>query len=55
MPDDAEKTSQIFDILLGDNLPGRKDYIVENGYKYIETADVSWWKGWYNGKKKGWT
>lgn len=41
MPDDAEKTSQIFDILLGDNLPGRKDYIVENGYKYIETADVS--------------
>ncbi|MGN0518152.1 MAG: type IIA DNA topoisomerase subunit B [Acutalibacteraceae bacterium] len=41
MPDEAEKTSQIFDILLGDNLSGRKDYIVENGYKYIDSADLS--------------
>ncbi len=41
MPDDAMKTSQMFDILLGDNLSGRKDYIVENGYKYIDSADVS--------------
>ncbi|MBQ2746388.1 MAG: DNA topoisomerase, partial [Clostridia bacterium] len=32
MPDDAERTSEMFDILLGDNLQGRKDYIAENGY-----------------------
>ena len=41
MPDDAERTSQMFDILLGDNLSGRKDYIVENGHKYIDDLDVS--------------
>ncbi|MGN1457157.1 MAG: type IIA DNA topoisomerase subunit B [Acutalibacteraceae bacterium] len=41
MPDDAQKTSEMFDILLGDNLSGRKDYIVENGYKYIDDLDVS--------------
>lgn len=41
MPDDAEATAQIFDILLGDNLSGRKDYIVENGAKYIDDLDVS--------------
>ncbi len=41
MPDDAARTSQMFDILLGDNLSGRKDYIVENGYKYIDDLDVS--------------
>ena len=41
MPDDAKKTAEMFDILLGDNLSGRKDYIVENGYKYIDDLDVS--------------
>ena len=41
MPDDVKKTSEMFDILLGDNLSGRKDYIVENGYKYIDDLDVS--------------
>ncbi len=41
MPDDAKKTFAMFDILLGDNLSGRKDYIVENGYKYIDELDVS--------------
>ncbi|MBQ4129462.1 MAG: DNA topoisomerase [Ruminococcus sp.] len=41
MPDDAEKTSQIFDILLGDNLQGRKDFIVENGADYTDNLDVS--------------
>lgn len=41
MPDDAEQTARIFDILLGDNLSGRKDYIVENGAKYIDDLDVS--------------
>ena len=42
LPDDAQRTSEIFDILLGDNLSGRKEYIVDNGYKYIDDLDVSW-------------
>ena len=41
MPDDAEKTAEIFDILLGDNLSGRKDYIVQHGADYIDDLDVS--------------
>ena len=41
MPEDAELTSQIFDLLLGDNLQGRKDHIADNGYKYLELADIS--------------
>ncbi|MGN0587748.1 MAG: toprim domain-containing protein, partial [Oscillospiraceae bacterium] len=35
-PDDIEATSVMFDMLLGDNLQGRKDYISEYGYKYLE-------------------
>ena len=41
MPDDAKKTAEMFDILLGDNLAVRRDYIVENGAKYIDDIDVS--------------
>ena len=41
MPDDAEETAKMFDILLGDNLAGRKDYIAEYGPKYLELADIS--------------
>ena len=41
MPDDAAKTAEIFDVLLGDNLQGRKDFIVENGADYIDNLDVS--------------
>ena len=41
MPQDAERTAEVFDLLLGNNLAGRKDYISENGYKYIEEADIS--------------
>ena len=41
MPEDAEKTAYYFDLLLGDNLSGRKDYIVENGSQYLELADIS--------------
>ncbi len=40
-PDEAQLTSDTFDLLLGDNLQGRKDFIAENGYKYIELADIS--------------
>ena len=41
MPEDAELTSQVFDLLLGDNLQGRKDHIADSGYKYLELADIS--------------
>lgn len=41
MPDDAAQTAEIFDILLGDNLQGRKEYIVEHGNEYIDNLDVS--------------
>ena len=40
MPDDAEQTAEIFDILIGNNLQARKDYIVEHGYEYIDNLDV---------------
>lgn len=41
MPDDAAKTAEMFDVLLGDNLAVRRDYIIENGYKYIDDVDIS--------------
>lgn len=41
MPEEAERTSEQFDLLLGDNLAGRKVHIAENGYKYIDLADIS--------------
>lgn len=40
LPEDAERTQQVFELLLGDNLSGRKEHIAENGYKYIEFTDV---------------
>lgn len=40
-PDEAEKTSEMFDLLLGDNLDGRKEYISEYGHLYIDAADLS--------------
>lgn len=36
-----EAVAEKFDLLLGDNLQGRKDYIAENGYQYIDLTDVS--------------
>ncbi len=41
MPEDVERTAATFDLLLGDNLQGRKDHISENGYKYLDLADIS--------------
>ena len=40
-PADAEETRRMFDVLLGDDLTGRKDFIRENGSRYLETADIS--------------
>ena len=41
LPEDAERTSQIFDMLLGDNLAGRKEHIADNGHLYIDMLDLS--------------
>lgn len=41
MPDEATLTSEMFDLLLGDNLAGRKDYIADNGYLYMDDIDLS--------------
>lgn len=40
LPEDVEKTKEMFEMLLGDNLKGRKEYIEQNGYKYIDLTDV---------------
>lgn len=36
-----EAVADKFDLLLGDNLQGRKDYIAENGAQYIDMTDLS--------------
>ncbi len=41
LPEDAERTAQIFDMLLGDNLAGRKEHIADNGHLYIDMLDLS--------------
>ena len=41
MPEDAERTAHYFDVLLGDSLNERKNFIAENGAKYLELADIS--------------
>ena len=41
MPADVEQTAMVFDLLLGDNLTGRKAHISDNGYKYLDFVDIS--------------
>ncbi len=41
MPEDVKKTTEMFDTLLGDDLQGRKEFIIENGHLYIDDLDVS--------------
>ena len=41
MPEDAERMAEVFDLLLGDNLEGRKNHISEYGYRYLDMADIS--------------
>jgi len=40
-PENAESTSRMFDVLLGDNITDRKEYIADNGGKYMEMLDLS--------------
>ena len=39
-PADAKLTEQIFDTLMGDNLPARKVFIAEHGSEYLKDADI---------------
>ena len=40
-PADAQRTAQMFDLLLGDNLTGRKEHIANHGYEYLDELDLS--------------
>jgi DNA gyrase subunit B len=41
MPTEAKMMNDVFELFEGDNLSGRKDFISENGYKYVDAADLS--------------
>ena len=41
IPEDVERTGQMFDLLLGDDLPGRKTHIADHGHEFLELADIS--------------
>ena len=41
MPQDADATAAMFELLLGDNLSGRKEHITEHGHEFLELADIS--------------
>lgn len=41
LPSDIQKTQEMFDLLLGDNLKGRKEFIEQYGHKYIDLTDIS--------------
>ncbi len=41
MPEDAKRTAEVFDLLLGDDLAGRKEHIANHGYEYLDELDVS--------------
>ena len=39
-PEDARKTAEVFDLLLGDNLAGRKEHIEQDGHLYLDLLDI---------------
>ncbi|MCI9556422.1 MAG: DNA topoisomerase, partial [Lawsonibacter sp.] len=41
MPEDVERTAQMFDLLLGDDLAGRKTHIADHGHEFLDLADIS--------------
>ena len=40
-PDEIAKTQEMFELLLGDNLTGRKEYIAQEGHNYLDLSDLS--------------
>ena len=41
MPEDVKQTATMFDLLLGDDLQGRKNYIASDGHLFLDLADIS--------------
>ena len=41
VPEDIARTAQMFDLLLGDDLTGRKTHIADHGHEFLELADIS--------------
>ncbi len=41
LPNNAQETKEMFELLLGDNLAGRKEHIAKFGYMYLDNADIS--------------
>ncbi len=41
VPEDIEQTARMFDLLLGDDLTGRKNHIADHGHEFLELADIS--------------
>ena len=41
MPEDVNRMAEVFDLLLGDNLEGRKAHIAEVGASFLDIADLS--------------
>ena len=40
LPEDVQRTQDMFEVLLGSNVRGRKEFIEENGHRYLEMVDV---------------
>ena len=40
VPSEAQETFATFDMLLGDNLAGRKQHIEQNGHLYLDMLDI---------------
>ena len=41
VPEDIQQTARMFDLLLGDDLTGRKTHIADHGHEFLELADIS--------------
>ena len=41
LPTGREESAEIFDLLLGDNLAGRKQYIEDYGESYMDMLDLA--------------
>lgn len=40
-PDEIQRTQEVFELLLGENLTGRKEFIAQEGHKYLDITDIS--------------
>ena len=40
-PEGVEETARMFEVLLGDDIDGRKQFIAESGHLYLDSVDLS--------------